>query len=61
MRSGTPFLMNFDTRLRFGCNGSIDIFVEAVGENFLAELAALRVLESMRFYFLATCGRHCQE
>jgi xanthine/CO dehydrogenase XdhC/CoxF family maturation factor len=32
--------MSFDTRLRFGCNGSIEIFVEAVRENFLAELAA---------------------
>jgi xanthine/CO dehydrogenase XdhC/CoxF family maturation factor len=40
MRDGTPLLMNFDTRLRFGCNGSIDVFVEAVGEDFLAELAA---------------------
>src|SRR4051794_26117814 len=28
IRDGTPVLMNFDTRLRFGCNGSIDIFVE---------------------------------
>jgi xanthine/CO dehydrogenase XdhC/CoxF family maturation factor len=40
IRTGTPSLMSFDTRLRFGCNGSIDIFVEAVRENFLAELAA---------------------
>src|SRR2546423_10181839 len=39
MRDGTPLLMNFDTRLRFGCNGSIDIFVEAIREDFLAELA----------------------
>jgi xanthine/CO dehydrogenase XdhC/CoxF family maturation factor len=35
-----PVLMSFDTRLRFGCNGSIDVFVEVVRENFLAELAA---------------------
>src|ERR1700736_43873 len=40
IRDGAPLLMNFDTRLRFGCNGSIDIFVEAVGEDFLAALAA---------------------
>lgn len=40
MRDGAPLLINFDTRLRFGCNGSIDIFVETVGEDFLAELAA---------------------
>src|SRR6476469_2099902 len=38
MRDGQPLLMNFDTRLRFGCNGSIDVFVERARENFLAEL-----------------------
>ena len=36
---GTPILMSFDTRLRFGCNGSIDIFVEPAREDFLAQLA----------------------
>ena len=40
MRDGEPLLMNFDTRLRFGCNGSIDVFVEAVREDFLTTLAA---------------------
>lgn len=39
MRTGTPSLMSFDTRLRFGCNGSIDVFVEASRENFLTDLA----------------------
>jgi xanthine/CO dehydrogenase XdhC/CoxF family maturation factor len=39
MQSGTPSLISFDTRLRFGCHGSIDVFVEAIQENFLAELA----------------------
>src|ERR1700738_3028026 len=39
MRDGTPLLMNFDTRLRFGWNGRIDIFLVAHRENFLAELA----------------------
>ena len=39
MRTGTPSLLSFDTRLRFGCNGSIEVFVEAVREDFLAELA----------------------
>jgi xanthine/CO dehydrogenase XdhC/CoxF family maturation factor len=39
MREGTPALMNFDTRLRFGCNGSIEVFVERVQENFLEDLA----------------------
>src|SRR5688572_2381373 len=40
MHSGTPSLMSFDTRLRFGCNGSIDVFVEAVPGSVLAQLAA---------------------
>jgi xanthine/CO dehydrogenase XdhC/CoxF family maturation factor len=39
MQTGTPSLMNFDTRLRFGCNGTIEIFVEAVAANFLSALA----------------------
>src|ERR1700716_2778339 len=38
--AGVPSLMCFDTRLRFGCNGTIEIFVEAVRESFLAEVAA---------------------
>jgi xanthine/CO dehydrogenase XdhC/CoxF family maturation factor len=40
IRSGTPELMSFDTRLRFGCNGSIEVFVERAREDFLAALAA---------------------
>src|SRR3954469_22499093 len=40
MRTGEPALTTFDTRLRYGCNGSIDIFVEAAREDFLRELAA---------------------
>src|SRR5438045_2210182 len=40
MQNQAPTLMNFDTRLRFGCNGSIDVFVEAVRDDFLSELAA---------------------
>jgi xanthine/CO dehydrogenase XdhC/CoxF family maturation factor len=39
MGSGMPSLMNFDTRLRFGCNGSIDVFVERLREDLLPELA----------------------
>jgi xanthine dehydrogenase accessory factor len=38
LRTGTPSLMSFDTRLRFGCNGTIEIFLEAARESFLAEL-----------------------
>jgi len=40
LRTGVPFLMKFDTRLRFGCNGKIEIFVESVSEKFLTEVAA---------------------
>jgi xanthine dehydrogenase accessory factor len=40
MRTGVPELMSFDTRLRFGCNGSIDVFVEPLGADFLARLSA---------------------
>jgi xanthine dehydrogenase accessory factor len=38
LRGGSPELMSFDTRLRFGCNGSIDIFVERLRDGFLPEL-----------------------
>jgi len=40
LRDGTPVLTSFDTRLRFGCNGSIDIFIEPVRDEFLSQLAA---------------------
>jgi xanthine/CO dehydrogenase XdhC/CoxF family maturation factor len=40
MSTGTPSLMTFDTRLRFGCHGSIDVFVEAARESFLTEMAS---------------------
>ncbi|MCA1659303.1 MAG: XdhC family protein, partial [Verrucomicrobiaceae bacterium] len=40
MRTRTPSLLGFDTRLRFGCNGSIEVFVEPAREEFLSELAA---------------------
>jgi xanthine/CO dehydrogenase XdhC/CoxF family maturation factor len=39
MLEGTPALMNFDTRLRFGCNGALEIFVEKVEEDFLSRLS----------------------
>ena len=39
MRTGAAAQMTFDTRLRFGCNGSIDIFVEPADEGFLRQLA----------------------
>jgi xanthine dehydrogenase accessory factor len=40
LQKGVPSLMSFDTRLRFGCNGTIEIFIERARENFLAEIAA---------------------
>jgi xanthine/CO dehydrogenase XdhC/CoxF family maturation factor len=39
LRTGVPSLMSFDTRLRFGCNGTIEIFVECARESFLSGLA----------------------
>src|ERR1700686_3608453 len=39
MQTGESSLLSFDTRLRFGCNGNIEIFVEAAPESFLSELA----------------------
>ena len=39
IQTDTPALMNFDTRLRFGCNGTIEILVEPVRETFLSELS----------------------
>jgi xanthine/CO dehydrogenase XdhC/CoxF family maturation factor len=38
LRSGVPQLMKFDTRLRFGCHGMIDVFVEPADETVLVEL-----------------------
>jgi len=38
LRTGRPQLMTFDTRLRFGCHGTIEIFVEPVAEELMTEL-----------------------
>ncbi|MBA3652296.1 MAG: XdhC family protein [Chthoniobacterales bacterium] len=38
--TGDPVLLSFDTRLRYGCNGAIDIFVEGVRPELLEDLAA---------------------
>ncbi len=40
LRTGSPELMTFDTRRRFGCNGALEILVERADDNFLAELSA---------------------
>jgi xanthine/CO dehydrogenase XdhC/CoxF family maturation factor len=39
MSTGTTSLMSFDTRLRFGCHGSIEIFVELLREDVLPQMA----------------------
>ncbi|HEY2713328.1 MAG TPA: XdhC family protein [Chthoniobacterales bacterium] len=37
--SGRPLLLSFDTRLRYGCHGSIDIFVEKAPTQALDQIA----------------------
>jgi xanthine/CO dehydrogenase XdhC/CoxF family maturation factor len=39
IRTGEPGLLSFDTRLRFGCNGTIDVLVERASDEFLLGLA----------------------
>ncbi len=38
--TGKPVRLNFDTRLRYGCNGAIDVLVEKVSAGFLKGIAA---------------------
>ena len=38
LRSGAPQLMTFDTRLRFGCHGTIEIFVEVLADEVMVDL-----------------------
>jgi xanthine dehydrogenase accessory factor len=38
LRTGQPNLMTFDTRLRFGCHGEIDILAEPLRDEVMAEL-----------------------
>ncbi len=38
-RTGRATLLSFDTRLRFGCNGAIDVLVEPVDEHFFEQLS----------------------
>src|SRR5450432_1236067 len=40
MTTGVPILLRFDTRLRYGCHGTIDVFVEPVRPELLDQLAA---------------------
>jgi xanthine/CO dehydrogenase XdhC/CoxF family maturation factor len=40
IRTEKPRLTSFDTRRRFGCNGAIDILIEPVKHELMAELAA---------------------
>ncbi len=39
LRDGKSSLLSFDTRLRFGCHGKIEVLVEPVAEAFLRTLA----------------------
>lgn len=39
LKTGRPVIMSFDTRKRFGCAGTIDIFIEPAPENILLILA----------------------
>jgi xanthine dehydrogenase accessory factor len=50
--TGVPILLRFDTRLRYGCNGSIDIFVERAQPELLEQLAAAQ--RDRRASFVAT-------
>ncbi len=38
--SGQPLLLSFDTRLRYGCNGAIEVLLEKASPEFFAQLAA---------------------
>ena len=39
MESGKPAMVDFDTRRRFGCHGTIHIFIERLQPDFLTSLA----------------------
>lgn len=39
LQSGRAILMSFDTRMRFGCNGAIEILVERLDHPFLPQLS----------------------
>lgn len=39
LATGDARLISFDTRRRFGCNGSIDVLVECVSDDFLSQVA----------------------
>ena len=47
--TGAPLLVNFDTRLRYGCHGAIDIFVEKLRPEFVAGLAAAQRTRTASF------------
>jgi xanthine/CO dehydrogenase XdhC/CoxF family maturation factor len=47
--TGQPVLLSFDTRLRYGCNGTIQIFVEKVRPEFLDQLGAAQGARTASF------------
>jgi xanthine dehydrogenase accessory factor len=52
IQSGKARLMSFDTRLRFGCNGTIEVLVEKVRHQFLREMVMHR--NARRSFRIAT-------
>jgi xanthine dehydrogenase accessory factor len=50
--TGRPILLHFDTRLRYGCNGAIEILIEKLRPEFLETLAAAQ--RGRRPCFIAT-------
>lgn len=55
LRDGVPQLMQFDTRRRFGCHGTIEVFVERIATAVLMELRECQ--EKRRDLQLATAFR----
>ena len=47
--TGRPVLLSFDTRLRYGCNGTIEIFVERMRPEFLNQLGAAQTARIASF------------
>ena len=39
LRTGIPTTMSFDTRRRFGCDGTIEVFIERAADDFFSNLA----------------------
>jgi len=51
IRNGQPIRIPYDTQKRFGCNGTIEVLIERVGDAFLEELSLL--IGQRRSFYLA--------